>query len=186
MWWDDTQHNHHHHHSTQTQYNSHRWPPPPPPPPQSSHMERSSPWSNVPTLNSRHWDLIRINFRLCGWETNKMPGIDVKMMSYGERVPAPDRWLHHQASWWVFNVGVILGTTVRKVWRTINLPHPPPRADNQIFKRRFAPLNTMSMSTIMGKSYRNMSSYRPDPLELWPANPPVTLDNSPESIPILC
>ena len=88
-----------------TQYNSHRWQPPPPPPPQPSHMERSSPWSKVPTLNSRHWDLIRINFRLCGWETKKMPGIDVKMMSYGERVPAPDRWLNHQASWWVFNRG---------------------------------------------------------------------------------
>ena len=62
-----------------------------------------------------------------------MPGIDVKMMSYGERVPSQgqDRWLHTCESDGDL-MGVILGTTVRKVLRTISLPHPLLRADNQI------------------------------------------------------
>ena len=64
-----------------------------------------------------------------------MPGIDVKMMSYGERVPVQDRWLNHCNSDGSL-IGVILGITVRKVLRTISPPHPQPRVGNQIFKRR--------------------------------------------------
>merc|ERR1719300_1820150 len=30
--------------------------------------------------------------RLCGYKNRKMPGVDVKMMSYGERLPGQDRY----------------------------------------------------------------------------------------------
>ena len=97
-----------------------------------------------------------------------MPGIDVKMMSYGERVPAQDRYNSEESL--EDNQSTTSSTESRQ----------------SDFQKKVGPLNTMSMSTIMGKYCRIMSSYPQDPLELWPANPPVTLDNSPESIPILC
>lgn len=131
---------------------------------QPSHSERSSPWSNLPTLNSLHWVLIRTNFRLCGWETKKMPGIDVKMMSYGERVPAQDRWLNHHASWWLFNRGNFRYNSEESLEDNQSTTSSTESRQSD-FQKKVGPLNTMSMSTIMGKYCRIMSSYPQDPLE---------------------
>ena len=114
---------------------------------QSSHTERSSPWSNVPTLSSPHWVLIRTNFRLCGWETKKMPGIDVKMMSYGERVPAPDRWLNHQASWWVFNRGNFRYNSEESLEDNQSTTSSTESRQSD-FQKKVGSLKIMSMSTL--------------------------------------
>ena len=54
------------------------------------------------------------------------------------------------------------------------------------FMKKVGQQNPMSMSIIIRKYYRIMSSYPQDPLVLLQANPLAILDNSRELIPILC